>query len=181
MAGKQRFRPFNPGPKGQTPPKNLRFPDYFGKPSQMQVLSILEKRHLSSVDIETLKQTIAGMIAMIEGKCEDDAKGLRRHVHSYLTTLASSRGDELSGMGVEFKKPQAETIVLESGETDDPEAAGKIVSITEGCVSIAKDDLSFLKDALSSLKKEDSLPPEYATKLKEIIVGNSFWRFFSYK
>ncbi len=181
MAGKQRFRNPNPKSPGQKRPRSLHFPDYFGQPSQMQVLSILEKRHLSSVDVDALEQAISKMVSMIEGKFAEDASGLRRHVHSYLSTLTGSRRDELSGMSVEFRKPRAETIVIESGETDNTETAIKIVEIVEGCASVAKHDLKLLKEALSTLERENTLPPESATKLKEVIGGNSFWRFFSYR
>ena len=156
-------------------PKRQRIPSF---ESVSVLLSTIGSRTLDQQEAKQLCEAISAKIDYLETDLEKDAAVLRRGVESYVHTMAGGRQDELSGSGVHFRNMSSKSeVILESGEADRAEAKGKIDAIVEGCVAAARDDMKFLKSALKNIKEDRTLNDADLSKLKDILQGNTYWRF----
>lgn len=142
------------------------------------LLSEIEHGGTSITQMRELSASIRSKIAYLESKLAHDAKTLRQDVQSFLVAMASSRKDELSGSGINFKDPTDPAKIavrLESGETDSSEAQPKIDLIIAGCIEVANTDLAFLRTV--SLKQGRTISADQLSKLRDILENNTYWRF----
>lgn len=156
-----------------------KFPPFVRSKAQV-LLSELEHGGQSRTMLRELAVQIRAKVSFLETQLADDAKNLRAGLQSFLKTMASSRKDELSGSGVDFRDPSDPTRVavrLVNGETDTPAAQSKIDDIIDSCVEVANSDVEFMRGILVSIRDKGSIPKDQFTQLKAILENNSYWRF----
>jgi len=137
------------------------------------LLSEIESRTPTKEENLLLIEEVSAKIRKLDSDLDGNGKELRRHVTSYVQTIAGSRDDELSGMGLVFDDGKT-NVVFEAGDADN--AKEKISTVIEACLAAAQKDRSFLKEILSELEA-NSLPEEKVPKLREILGNNTYWRF----
>ncbi|MFH1785759.1 MAG: hypothetical protein ABH842_04995 [Candidatus Micrarchaeota archaeon] len=169
----------------QSRPPNLRLikGDHttpFNRSRTEVLLSEIQTGGPSYMKIRELSKQIKSKIAFLEAELADDGKNLRSGLQNFLAVMASSRKDELTGSGVDFRDPsdpKKVAVSLVSGETDSPEAQPKIDQIIASCIEVAKSDVEFLREVLISTRDKGSVTHEQFPKLKDILENNSYWRF----
>ncbi len=137
------------------------------------LLSEMKSRTPTKEENLVLIEEVSAKLKKLDSDLDENGKQLRRHVTSYVQTIAGSRDDEFSGMGIIFNDGKT-TIVFDAGESDHAEE--KISAVIEACLKAAQDDRKFLMEVLPGLEG-NSLPEDKVPKLGEILGNNTYWRF----
>lgn len=137
------------------------------------LLSEMKYRTPTKEENLLLIEEVSEKIRKLDSDLDKKGEQLRAHVKSHVETIAGSREDELSGMGLIFDDGKTR-IVFEAGEADT--TGDKISNVVEACLKVAESDRKFLKEILPQLES-NSLPGDKVPKLGEILGNNTYWRF----
>jgi hypothetical protein len=142
-------------------------------------LASIEQRQGTADDKRVVSEEIGKKIDVLAEELAQGGELLRRGVTSHILTMTGGASDPISPAGVRFVHPgTGATITINPGEAAAKGGANvKIDRIVQGCITAAESDLALLRQSREVLESGGTPSADNMSGLKDILGGNSYWRF----